>query len=168
MIDYIRRAWVDGEVITADKLNNIEAGVSESLKNSEESLINAKKALNLATQISHIAEGSYSGTGSTYTRNSLTFDFVPKFIYIATYAHDVTDNIVHEIGFASMVIIPTAQRGGSVSYWYDQDGNAESWGLNIVETIGNTVYWKRGTAAFNGQRGQMNEAGRIYRYIAIG
>ena len=34
-MNYTRKRWQDGEVITSDKLNNMEAGISEALNKSQ-------------------------------------------------------------------------------------------------------------------------------------
>ena len=50
MSDYIKRTWKDGEVITAEKLNNLETGVAEAKKEAEQSGLPAAEALKVANE----------------------------------------------------------------------------------------------------------------------
>lgn len=51
MSEYTRRTWSDGEVITAEKLNNLETGVTEAKKEAEQSGVSATNALNYAKKV---------------------------------------------------------------------------------------------------------------------
>lgn len=103
--------------------------------------------------IAKFATGSYTGTGKcgSSNKNSLTFDFVPKFFVVAE------DGQV------------TAQYCGSF-YWI----NGSSAGVSIttgsysyapfVSVNGNTISWYQNDSA----RYQMDISGKKYFYIALG
>lgn len=103
-----------------------------------------------------IATGSYMGTGSTGANNpcSLTFDFAPKLIFVAS----ATCNS------SNPKIFPLIGING-VSHTCRQVGYTSGSTYKCTWTFsGNTVSWY----SDNGVEGQMNYSGERYVYVAFG
>lgn len=101
-----------------------------------------------------IATGSYTGTG-TYgasNPNSLTFDFLPKIIFI--YGHWGSGG---NGGKTTTILIPSVGDYGGSQRDYDYVGK--------IIVSGNTVSWYATSGTFGGQG---NKSGTVYTYIAIG
>ena len=67
MSEYIKREWVDGEAITADKMNNIETGIAEAKKEAMQGEIakqTAQKAETMATEAKAAAEAAQETANS--------------------------------------------------------------------------------------------------------
>lgn len=105
-----------------------------------------------------IATGSYTGTG-TYgasNKNSLTFDFDPKLVYIYKTTGNYTYQMFCGVGAARTF---TAFAGDSSS------GTATlSRYSSVMNLNGNQLTWYY----YEGAGSQLNEAGGTYNYIAIG
>lgn len=103
-----------------------------------------------------IATGSYTGAGTygSSNPNSLTFDFVPKVIFIV--------GVTAVTGSSIAVIIPVE----SGSYSYSFEGNSGSrYACPIFVSLNeNTVYWY----SLDNEIRQMNRLNVTYRYTAIG
>lgn len=100
-----------------------------------------------------ISTGSYKGTGTygSSNKNSLTFDFAPKFLVVAKNGN--------QTGSAS---------GGSFYWVYPSTGSVNITKANegytpSVSVSGNTVSWYSDAAAT-----QLNTSGTTYHYFAIG
>ena len=101
-----------------------------------------------------IATGSYTGTG-TYGEdnpNSLTFDFEPSFVLIATTAQKFW-----------AVFSPFILSNSYVSGGYGVLGASDNWTNNYARVIENTLSWY-------GQNiiSQNNQSGITYTYVALG
>lgn len=112
-----------------------------------------------------IATGSYSGTGKcgSGNKNSLTFEFVPKFVVILqNVASDSGTGALMVSGASKYVTFPKSSSGlflhasNNVSW----NGNAVAWFNNVDQTNG----W----GSSNCIEYQLNESGKTYRYVAIG
>lgn len=100
-----------------------------------------------------IATGSYTGTGTSGSgnENSLTFDFVPKALFINV--ENASDSSVPNMaslfsGQTKALIIPAGSGNGSDL---------------TVRWSGNTVSWYASQAKY-----QFNNSGVVHRYMAIG
>lgn len=115
-----------------------------------------------------IVTGNYTGTG-TYgasNPNSLTFDFVPKFIFFTGYQSEKRIYSCERQGtpsnnFAkhSMDELTTDYVSGA-GFGYYSDG----YPYGKKSEDGKTVYWY----SLNGAGGQFNDSGRTFYYVAIG
>lgn len=109
-----------------------------------------------------VAVGSYTGTGSagSSSKNSLTFDFEPKIVFIT----------------AENIHTTTLVNGRTIGPSWSS--NAASGGSITTEFSGNTVTWYchnaaiwSGNESFGGNltaENQLNSSGVVYRYVAIG
>ena len=122
--------------------------------------------------------GSYVGTG-TYGKNnpcSLTFDFVPKVVYISqpTYIKVNYSDTKYTLSPYFIQIVNGVQMGSGIftslrsnSYSYDA-------GISVVSCSFNdkTVSWRdffmNHSDAYDGSINQMNKLGTTYHYTAIG
>lgn len=100
-----------------------------------------------------IATGSYTGTGTygSNHKNSLTFDFVPKFLVVALDGQETS------IDAGSFYWV-----GGSSGAVLMTDGSYQ--GSPKVIVSGNTVSWYSATNSKN----QLNNSESVYHYFAIG
>lgn len=106
-----------------------------------------------------VATGSYTGTGKygSSNKNSLTFDFVPKFVMVAYGMGTlVGGQEIQQMDVAA--ILPTV--GGFSFAALALGGQAYTVGASVS---GNTVSWWSTDAEH-----QLNTSGRTYQYIAIG
>ena len=96
-----------------------------------------------------IVTGTYTGTGTygTDNPNSLTFDFEPKLVFIASSTETNVAMIPYIWGSAAFRVAGSGS--GSV--------------LNTVTVSGNTMSWYCKSAVAY----QMNASGEVYNYIAI-
>lgn len=104
--------------------------------------------------VPQIATGSYTGTG-TYgasNPNSLTFDFVPKVVFISAY-YSERQHFFFAVNKNSHAQYIESYKSGSV------DG-----GISAIISFTNTLSWYSEQHAI----GQMNASGAVYQYIAIG
>lgn len=107
-----------------------------------------------------IATGSYTGTGTGTKKypNSLTFDFEPKFIMVASKIMDTLEGNANVRQMDVMVLLPTV--GGFSSIGFTSASALFSVGASVT---GNTVSWWAKAAEY-----QMNRSGGTFNYIAIG
>lgn len=114
------------------------------------SLIQAEDE-NLVASSVKIATGSYKGTGTSGSsnKNSLTFDFKPKVVFI-----------VCDGGSGSSLIPVTMYVWGGTRMAVDL---AASISESTVTVSGNTMSWYGGSA-----NSQLNRSGDTFRYVAIG
>ena len=100
-----------------------------------------------------IATGSYVGTGKSGSsnKNSLTFDFAPKFVYVMPSSNGYDGK--------RLFLIRDCTKSAS--------GTASST-ENTIEWSGNTVSWYGGVGQTSHIEGQLNVSGTTYRYFAIG
>lgn len=109
-----------------------------------------------------IATGGYTGTGAlgVSNKNSLTFDFVPKFVVIVhqtdSVAHNQTGVDNRIVWVNGMTQLMSFYNNGSPTYLH-------------FTVSGNTLYWWETYHSSSSNRGtQMNTSGHTYYYIAIG
>jgi hypothetical protein len=114
-----------------------------------------------------IAFGSYVGTG-TYgadNPNSITFDFVPKVVWIyysrfkgssPFYSSTYFDN-------TSMVVTDHLTTDYVVGYGFNSDGNSTKNGYAKKSSDGKTIYWYQTSANYK----QFNKADTEYCYMAF-
>lgn len=97
-----------------------------------------------------IETGYYTGTGTygTANKNSLTFDFVPKFIAIC---YESTSDTGYNSGF---IVCGAGGKGG---------GSSLANGL-VSSVTSTTVYWYSTSSA----QVQLNTSGFTYKYVAVG
>ena len=100
-----------------------------------------------------IQTGSYVGTGKSGSsnKNSLTFDFEPKFVYVMPSSNGYDGK--------RLFLIRDCTKSAS--------GTASST-ENTIEWSGNTVSWYGGVGQTSHIEGQLNVSGTTYRYFAIG
>lgn len=114
-----------------------------------------------------LATGSYVGTGvfGASNPNSLTFDFVPKTIFVLQ--PDGGWMWSHNTGYYTWAV---ALAGVSNEYMaglgFGYSGNSSDSGRRYAKKAkdGKTVYWYQTVSAWF----QLNAAGVTYTYIAIG
>lgn len=97
--------------------------------------------------------GSYVGTGTygSSNPNTLTFDFVPKMVFVWGFGNSSGDSLYYQFMFY----------GENYTSIYIGDGNGNS---TKVSWDSKTVSWYH-----NGDRySQLNESSRTYRFFAIG
>ena len=169
---YIHASYGDGlpwvEFLGSDgdepvTLSNIETPASDYQAANKKYVDNAVKA-------SRIATGSYNGTGTYGVDNpcSLTFDFVPKIVFIMAGEAFASTSANDESGFAFIA----CYINGHSTMWdittnpY-RSSNQQPEFLNTVSAEGNSISWYC-DSEYEGARGQLNLAGFPYRYFAIG
>lgn len=109
-----------------------------------------------------IATGSYVGTGTSgsSSRNTLTFSFEPKIVFIQHQTDaSFNKNSTSEINYAFMI-------NGITSYVDRLSSSNVSDGIVYVSWEGNTVTWYRDSSSY--PDGQLNISGATYHYVAIG
>lgn len=74
MAEYIKRTWANGEIITEEKLNNIETGISQALKDAEQSGVTANAAKETATAAKTAADtaAATASSASSTANNAKT------------------------------------------------------------------------------------------------
>ena len=102
-----------------------------------------------------IATGSYTGTGASGSsnKNSLTFDFVPKFVIIA--GGSTFGILVNPLSIADVFIMNA----------YNNTSNSSIHGIALTWNE-KTVSWYNDTT--NGQTRQLNQSNITYTYYALG
>lgn len=108
------------------------------------------------------AVGSYTGTGTygSSNPNSLTFDFVPKVVFI------VPDGS-HSNG--GMILLYGATKFGGFGTFYTTSGTVSAGQCNITWN-GTTVSWYNPASSINDAaiyEAQQNKSGMVYRYLAF-
>ena len=109
-----------------------------------------------------IATGSYVGTGTSgsSSRNTLTFSFEPKIVFIQHQTDaSFNKNSTSEINYAFMI-------NGITSYVDRYSSGNVGDGIVYVSWEGNTVTWYRDSSSY--PDGQLNISGATYHYVAIG
>ena len=106
----------------------------------------------LADTKARVEVGSYAGTGKygSSNKNSLTFDFVPKFVYITQV----------DVYTANIVLLINGVTGASVV------GQTSNQYRLTVSWSGNTVTWYAASATTGAH--QVNASSTTYKYVAIG
>lgn len=107
-------------------------------------------ALGMLGEKVKIATGSYTGTGTSGSsnKNSLTFGFLPKIVFISS----------NETNTGSGFVTPN---DGGFGY------AGGSTGSKLTTSVsGNTISWYTNTS--NGTTQQLNSSGKKFEYIAIG
>lgn len=118
---------------------------------------------------SRIQTGSYVGTGTYRSSNpcSLTFDFVPKLLYISKdglTADLKIANTYYRLIFSALVINGAQTDYASREYMHDTTGSLAKTGVQRTWTwSGTAVSWYA-----SGSDTQLNDPGVTYQYIAIG
>ena len=118
-------------------------------------------------QVFKITTGTYVGTGESGPDhpNSLTFDFVPKLLWVwrPNGAFNVIFNLVGATENYSYNKAPVI--------WNSLDSDGDNYfrvsNSLYVNVVGNTVSWHAGLVHVNSIRDQLNEA-NTYTYMAIG
>lgn len=118
---------------------------------------------NLIAGRSQIAIGSYTGTGTVGSdnKNSLTFDFEPKIVFITAEGCPVTTLVKGQAVSPSWVNIPPL--GGFIT--------VDFYGKNVTWYIHGTGAWTGSSVSGLGGDSathQLNTAGQTYYYVAIG
>lgn len=116
---------------------------------------------NIANYSSKVVAGTYTGNGTSgyLHQSSLTFDFVPKLIFISSGPATITSGMRN----TNAILHPMA---GSGMMWYNEDssGSDHQEELN-VSLNGNTVNWYHYSKY---PQYQLNYQNIVYNYVAIG
>ena len=121
--------------------------------NSDNSKIDAAISV-LSNAMPHVAAGSYVGTGTagSSSKNSLTFDFVPRLLIITP-------------GNYGVEMMMAVHASSQYSFW---SSNIQSGAITAgTITWGTTVSWYYGGSSMK-EYGQFNASGTTYYYLAIG
>lgn len=123
-----------------------------------------QKIEDLASVDVKIATGSYTGTG-TYgasNPNSLTFDFIPKMIYVRNTNRTMTD-----YGFMFIPVFCLSDTFNSSGYFIYESASSNEYAK--IDESTKKVYWYSASAsASNSVNAQFNISGNTYEYFAIG
>ena len=122
--------------------------------------------------------GTYVGTGTHGRDNpcSLTFDFVPKVVYISqpTYITANYSNTEYTLSPYFIQIVNGVQMGSGIftslrsgSYFYDAGDSVVSCSFND-KTVSWYDFFMNYSDAYGGSINQMNKSGITYHYTAIG
>lgn len=149
-----------GHLKITDALNSTATDTAASAK--------AVKALNdmvsgLSVSGCRIATGSYVGKGTfgEGNKNTLTFDFAPKCIFLAWVAHTNYDSYANDILKSEYFLYPIS--GGSNTIL----SSSNNWSVVKVEWQDKTVNWYALGPAASASL-QNNENAVTYYYVAIG
>lgn len=156
-LDWNGNAWFAGSVtaksinadsIAADGIDGLDAIVSQYV----------------SENMSHVAHGSYTGTGTygSTNKNSLSFDFAPAIIFIANKTSDTFGFI--STGAAKRLWAINGYRYDSITDVATEVRLQSFTGQVSTSADGKTVYWWDST----GFSTNFNNNGSVYEYIAIG
>lgn len=116
---------------------------------------------NIANYSSKVVAGAYTGNGTSgyVHQSSLTFDFVPKLIFISSGPAAITSGMRN----TNAILHPMA--GGGMM-WYNQDNSGSDHQKELnVSLNGNTVNWYHYSQY---PQYQLNYQNIVYNYVAIG
>ena len=108
----------------------------------------------------HIETGSYVGTGTVGANNpnSLSFGFVPSFVFIMAKDYQLWRGIF-------LCSAMTAEYSTGVYFAVDYQNGSMTQSYFNAKLDGNVLSWYAST---NGAASQLNNSGATYNYIAIG
>lgn len=151
MAEYSKHIWTDGEVITAEKLNNLETGIAEANKNNETHGINSNNPHGVTaeqTGAARIVTAHYAGNGK-YTVQNMNYwnlPFLPKMVIVTRTGTDGLDSMLLTYDNA----VAWSTKGGPLFVVWDATKNRVSWASHESAEI------------------QMNALDEVYHCIAIG
>lgn len=158
---YEKQNFEDGQILSAEHLNKIEAGIEEAFAGIEKTQGDVEEAMAAIAAITgaQIQSGSYVGTGTKGSSgaNSITFNFAPK-VVMFTYINTTTFANYH--GHAPALIDM-----GTLTTSYASCSLFGSSSMAKKSSNGTKVYWY--TTASDAQY-QYNVKDGTYRWIAIG
>ena len=154
----------DWEYLSADNANAYPSGITNGIEYEY-----LGTPFDNARTPTRIQTGTYAGTG-TYGQNnvnSLTFNFVPRFLMITKYADGLSGQNTLKVFFdcaipfqSSPAVVGNLQM--ATSSWYGSSGGG--WVCYVCTLNGKTFSWYNKTEA----EYQLNASGAKYSYIAIG